>query len=384
MLDEEFLALSQAAEQTADNGAGLRREGDSASEPIGRELGGGGADAPVASSPARLWPASGSPMLRFAATGSPMLRFALSSPDANFHTADYISKILSDDPLLRSPPLEAPLMFVDTHGELVMSSVPDGRPPSPPVPGSASAGANPGAIAAAARFSPGISAESLNASTVTGGNALDFVLPGMVSMRPVGGARRQQPAHIGLHRQRCPKSGVGEGHVAEGSLTARAIKGAAERKRAAAVAEAAAATVDAATPSRAAEKRTDRKRKRASVGGEEAVGGGARGGDGPGSGRGGGGGGGSAPGADLTTPAVQSQWSEDELRRIRRVKNRASVEKCRNKQRRRMEALEVELHALHQENNHLQAVTKCIMETFETISREVFAVTGTRPALTLC
>lgn len=46
--------------------------------------------------------------------------------------------------------------------------------------------------------------------------------------------------------------------------------------------------------------------------------------------------------------------SEEELKRIRRVKNRESVEKCRTKQRLRMEALQVEQTCLMGENNCLR------------------------------
>lgn len=48
-----------------------------------------------------------------------------------------------------------------------------------------------------------------------------------------------------------------------------------------------------------------------------------------------------------------SEWahlSEEELKKLRRVKNRASVEKCRTKQRLRMEALQMEMNVLTCEN----------------------------------
>jgi hypothetical protein len=76
------------------------------------------------------------------------------------------------------------------------------------------------------------------------------------------------------------------------------------------------------------------------------------------------------------------QLSEEELqRRIRRVKNRESVEKCRNKQKMRMVALEKELNALRRENGTLLAVTKCVHGTYEVIASEVAAITGQRPTL---
>lgn len=46
------------------------------------------------------------------------------------------------------------------------------------------------------------------------------------------------------------------------------------------------------------------------------------------------------------TATMGAQISEEELRKMRRVKNRASVEKCRTKQRLRMEALQVEQKCL--------------------------------------
>lgn len=68
--------------------------------------------------------------------------------------------------------------------------------------------------------------------------------------------------------------------------------------------------------------------------------------------------------------------NEEEMRKIRRVKNRASVEKCRMKQRQRMEALESELKWLRQENLVMQEVTKRVQNTFDTIRAEVVAITG--------
>lgn len=54
-----------------------------------------------------------------------------------------------------------------------------------------------------------------------------------------------------------------------------------------------------------------------------------------------------------------SPLSDDEVKRMRRVKNRESVEKCRTKQRLRMEALQVEETCLKSENEMLRAtVTK--------------------------
>jgi bZIP transcription factor len=80
--------------------------------------------------------------------------------------------------------------------------------------------------------------------------------------------------------------------------------------------------------------------------------------------------------------AAETPLSEEEVqRRIRRVKNRESVEKCRNKQKMRLMALEHELNALRHENGMLLAVTKCVHGTYDVIATEVAAITGQRPAL---
>lgn len=50
-----------------------------------------------------------------------------------------------------------------------------------------------------------------------------------------------------------------------------------------------------------------------------------------------------------------SHLSDDEVKRMRRVKNRESVEKCRTKQRLRMEALQIEQTCLKSENQMLRA-----------------------------
>lgn len=69
--------------------------------------------------------------------------------------------------------------------------------------------------------------------------------------------------------------------------------------------------------------------------------------------------GGSPPARKLT---------EEEMKRIRRVKNRASVEKCRTKQRLRMEALQCELKELECENQTLRELTTWMDSSVDDIS----------------
>lgn len=61
----------------------------------------------------------------------------------------------------------------------------------------------------------------------------------------------------------------------------------------------------------------------------------------------------------------------DELKRIRRVKNRASVEKCRTKQRLRMEALQLEMATLQSENKALRDLTSWMDSSVDAISSQV-------------
>lgn len=63
--------------------------------------------------------------------------------------------------------------------------------------------------------------------------------------------------------------------------------------------------------------------------------------------------------------------SEEELKRIRRVKNRASVEKCRTKQRLRMEALQTELKTLTSENKALRDLTTWMDPSVVVISTQL-------------
>lgn len=63
--------------------------------------------------------------------------------------------------------------------------------------------------------------------------------------------------------------------------------------------------------------------------------------------------------------------SEAELKRIRRVKNRASVEKCRTKQRLRMEALQTELENLTSENKTLRELASWMDSSVVVISTQL-------------
>lgn len=65
------------------------------------------------------------------------------------------------------------------------------------------------------------------------------------------------------------------------------------------------------------------------------------------------------------------KMTEEEVKRIRRVKNRASVEKCRTKQRLRMEALQCELNELRSENQTLRDLTTWMDSSVEDISSQV-------------
>lgn len=65
------------------------------------------------------------------------------------------------------------------------------------------------------------------------------------------------------------------------------------------------------------------------------------------------------------------KMSEEELKRIRRVKNRASVEKCRTKQRLRMEALQDERKTLQVENKALEGLTEWMDSKLMVISSEI-------------
>lgn len=69
-----------------------------------------------------------------------------------------------------------------------------------------------------------------------------------------------------------------------------------------------------------------------------------------------------------------AQWShlsEEELKKLRRVKNRESVERCRTKQRLRMEALQVEQTCLRLENKNLREARNSIRAVLRDISEQM-------------
>lgn len=68
--------------------------------------------------------------------------------------------------------------------------------------------------------------------------------------------------------------------------------------------------------------------------------------------------------------------SEEEQKRIRRVKNRASVEKCRNKQRMRLESLTREREALTVENTMLRSAAEQVRLSMSSILSQVAALSG--------
>lgn len=76
---------------------------------------------------------------------------------------------------------------------------------------------------------------------------------------------------------------------------------------------------------------------------------------------------------------VNREWShlsEEELKKLRRVKNRESVEKCRTKQRLRMEALQMEQACLTTENKTLREMKELIKESCNEISAQVLKAGG--------
>lgn len=75
--------------------------------------------------------------------------------------------------------------------------------------------------------------------------------------------------------------------------------------------------------------------------------------------------------------------SEEEQKRIRRVKNRASVEKCRNKQRRRLEALQREREALTGENHLLRNAADGLRRSMSEVLSQVAALSGVNCRVTL-
>jgi Basic region leucine zipper len=326
-----------------------------------------------------------SPGQRFAIS-PPVPRFDCDSPGIALNATDYIGKILSDDSLLRSPIIEAPSLFVDMRGQLVMPLTPTAvstatlssaflvrtdvdsaitetetagvvsqvailpstnceagqsnstlfHPPTPPPPLSPDP---------TLRMTPSKSA-SMPSPFVPFENHVPFVQAAISS----------DMGSVPLATQAKTVSTQG-GSIGHMSISRNALAYAL-------------ATVAADV---AADKRKDRKRKRTTVPAEpnqhqqerrrykqessEDV-------------------------PDVTEINLSTAMSEEEQKRIRRVKNRASVEKCRNKQRKRMEALEQEKLALIRDNKAMLGVCKAVIASFDAISTEAAAITGLAPALT--
>jgi hypothetical protein len=391
ILGEEMLETSGTAEHQMNCNA-LKRNGTT------QAYGSSCDEGRDSSSPDRLWPSAMSPAVpNFSSMASPMLRFADASPGAQFQTTDYINKLLSDDPLLRSPTGEGTHLLVDTNGELVLpagiSSLPLSRSPTFGVDFHHISLAPDAQRCRSAAENGGRSGDHPHLEDDKKTREIDFALPGLpCSPGTFGEAEAKEaqrfllasPATSGFRRIKSGNSNNRRSVIGSVDKTM-----AAERKRAVAVASRATAAAHAArlshlppmacAPKREA-KTSNRKRKRATAG-EKSQGSLDRLAALPGNKslrrtntfRG---------NAEAPDPGPQAQYTDEEMKRIRRVKNRASVEKCRTKQRKRMEALELELQALQQENSNLLAVTKCILSTFDTITREVFSLTGTRPLLT--
>ena len=102
-------------------------------------------------------------------------------------------------------------------------------------------------------------------------------------------------------------------------------------------------------------------------------------------GRGGGGGGGNGGTASTTTSGSQetggggggdSIATEEEAKRIRRVKNRASVEKCRTKQRQRLDRLNKERASLTDENELLRDTADQVRGSMQMILEQVAGLSG--------
>lgn len=394
MLRDELLRTPCASESHFASDTPLKRNESGAASDVGCD------ERRDSVSPARLWPTGGSPALpQLLAAHSPMLRFALTSPDAHFEATDYINRLLSDDPLLRSPVGDENNLIVDTNGELVL---PVGVAAISTT-CSKALGTNVQAErkADAERYcQEGVendaeTARRLLQEEVRRDHLFEFILS------EVAGPEKQVKEPGAKESQTLLPSSP----AASGSISARQIssigrdngigktgkKKSSNRKRAVAVASAAASAASAAnsfqrptlttaflregktlnsqgkrTPIRQTDQATLKKLAISTGNKRFRSGIGFRKND-----------------TERGSLALSSQYTEEELKRIRRVKNRASVEKCRTKQRKRMESLEIELQALQQENNNLLAVTKCVLSTFDAISREVLAITGTHPTLTI-
>lgn len=367
-------------------------------------------------SSSRLWGSSGSPVdAKYSSSASPILRFALNSPSDQFHSNDYINKLLGDDPLLHSPASDSNNLIVDNNGELVL---PGGVSPmgvarfntfgeEAGAPGGPSSGValSSGSGEAFARTSVGLLLDEKKSEQM-----LDFILPDVAGSSKRAGREQGKQVVSQQFGSSTPRTAPGTG--ASGTLAKRCstakkmgnnncLKGVVKsEKKVAAVrkTKATAAARNAAGLS-AAPAAAGKPRQKQDIDKTGRIQSGKAGAaqtrpvgqsalnklailSGTKRFRSGGGGGGSArKSADAEHAAHVPHYTDEELKRIRRVKNRASVEKCRTKQRKRMESLEIELQMLQEENSNLLAVTKCVVSTFDVISRDVVAITGAKPLL---
>lgn len=393
-VEEGLLGLNSEVEDSAlECGDVLKRGPDSRNDAPGELIGSGSDVKGIGVSPARGW----------AGGGSPILRFALGSPSAMFQSSEYINKLLSDDPLLRSPALDVPNLLVDADGELVMppptandlietqTLLPSGTTGAPDANTSLSllnvaGGQHEEFVLPGTTVSPGpISPVRQGGAFKFEGFKPTFLQPGKqektAAQRPIKmeahqeGKQAMKRGQRAAHQQHLVASaapsllsglGIPAGRARKVSLSAQAVKGGTQRKRAAIAGGSTPAKVATDPPAAAGKKRKIKGLFSKKVpGAAGAAGSSAR-----------------AAGVVVGGPAGEEvEYSEEELKRIRRVKNRASVEKCRTKQRLRMEALEQELQTLQRENQSMLAVTKCVVNTFDAIRREVRAITGGKVAL---
>lgn len=332
----------------------------------------------VSSPPSRSWAMDGSPMFRFPGSVSPIMRFGLPSPGAfrspgaAFRSPDYTDKSLSDDPLLRIPSADPQHMFVDAHGELFTAGT-----DSHSLEVDVGLGFLPSAAASSVVNGP-VNSKARGSDSTMGLGLLNSLKP--LFTAPAGGTSKTVFAKEDAVEEEDQKD--------QSSLIARVGKGAAERKR---ISSAVGAGKDYKTGrplslksmaqgeclfGKMGDRRKRRGESEGKTGGRSKKVSRAKGGRSTGS---------KEVSllleTDLELTPCHQEYSEEELKRIRRVKNRASVEKCRTKQRKRMEALEIEMRCLKQENRNLEAVTKCVAGTSEAICMEVHAVTGKRPEL---
>lgn len=415
MIEDDLLGVSRTSDRQFSSAPVLRlNDGGKGLEPDGVESGSN-------ESPSCLWPIHRSPSLaKFSSTASPIMRFALNSPSDQFQSSDYINKLLGEDPLLRSPTGDSSNLIVDNNGELVLpqgdSPIGTSRFTSYEDEAGVSTGPSEGAELSS-REGGSIGSQSISAllDEKKGEQMLEFILP-----EDAGSSRkteRDQTSQLHLR----PGHGFPASQVPPGADTARtsssrgvtskapgqsirhkAFVKSEKRTAGARIGKMKAAEVfstagASALPAAAA---VDKLKQRKTTGLSTLPGGiGGVGKAGAshaltvdqaalnklailsGTKRFRGGAGVRKPTREVGQAGNAPHFTEEELKRIRRVKNRASVEKCRTKQRKRMESLEIELQMLQEENSTLLAVTKCVVSNFDVISRDVVAITGSKPVL---